>query len=582
MSFRLRLLVFISAAVATTVALVTWNASSSARRAFESVSAQHTASLVEQFRREFARRGEEVVRRVEGLAASDAVQRVAVEAGRDQPDYSPYVNEAAALAATHGLEFVELVAGDGTIISSAQWPARFGYRQELVLQPQDWKAQGAFLKREELPSEAALALVAVRAVTVRDRPVFIVAGLRLGPGFVASLVLPEGMRALLFPILDPSALVGAPAGEEAIASLVYEVRGTRQELTRTLALPGGEETFQAIPLFGRERTLLGVLLVGSSRRELSALLARLRWEGFTFAGLGVALGLVLSFWTAARVTRPLERLAAGARAVAAGKWETRVDIRSGDEIEQLANVFNSMTGKLVEQRDRLVQTERVAAWRELARRLAHELKNPLFPLQITVENLQRAREQAPEQFDEVFRESTATLLAELGNLKAIIGRFSDFAKMPPPEKQAVGINELVRDAARLFEPQLKAAQRPPIELEVAIDPHAGVIQADPDQLRRALRNLILNALDAMESGGRLTLRTRKMEGAVWLEVADTGQGLTPEECARLFTPYYTTRRHGTGLGLAIVQSVVSDHRGRIGVESQPGKGTTFRIELPEV
>jgi nitrogen fixation/metabolism regulation signal transduction histidine kinase len=244
-------------------------------------------------------------------------------------------------------------------------------------------------------------------------------------------------------------------------------------------------------------------------------------------------------------------------------------------------VFNAMTRQLIEQRDRLVQTERVAAWRELARRLAHELKNPLFPLQITVENLQRAREQAPDEFDEVFRESTATLLAELGNLKAIIGRFSDFAKMPPPEKQAVEVNELVREAARLFEPQLKAEGRPASHAEVDLDPKAGVIQADPEQLRRALRNLILNAVDAMESGGRLTLRTRKVGGAVRLEVSDTGQGLTPEECARLFTPYYTTRRHGTGLGLAIVQSVVSDHKGRISVDSEPGRGATFCIELPE-
>ena len=102
-----------------------------------------------------------------------------------------------------------------------------------------------------------------------------------------------------------------------------------------------------------------------------------------------------------------------------------------------------MTHELVEQRERLVQAERVAAWRELARRLAHELKNPLFPLQITVENMQRARDRYPEQFDEVFREGTATLLAELANLKQIIGRFSDFAKMPAPEMQPVDFNDLV-------------------------------------------------------------------------------------------------------------------------------------------
>jgi signal transduction histidine kinase len=253
-----------------------------------------------------------------------------------------------------------------------------------------------------------------------------------------------------------------------------------------------------------------------------------------------------------------------------------VESSSAGEIGQLARAFNRMTHELVAQRERLVQAERVAAWRELARRLAHELKNPLFPLQITVENMQRARERYPEQFDEVFREGAATLLAELAKLKQIIGRFSDFAKMPAPEMQPVGFNELVTESLKLFEPQFARAR---VRANVEIDPRLLPVQADPDQMTRVLRNLILNAIDAMPEGGTLTVRTMALEGGVRLEVSDTGQGLTPEECSRLFTPYYTTKTHGTGLGLAIVQSVVSDHQGRISVESAPGKGTTFRIEL---
>jgi signal transduction histidine kinase len=105
-------------------------------------------------------------------------------------------------------------------------------------------------------------------------------------------------------------------------------------------------------------------------------------------------------------------------------------------------------------------------------------------------------------------------------------------------------------------------------------------QADRVLLRRALENLVLNSLDAMPAGGTLTVRTSQHNGMVRLEITDTGAGLTPEECARLFTPYYTSKQHGTGLGLAIVQSVVSDHGGKISVESAPGAGATFRIELP--
>jgi nitrogen fixation/metabolism regulation signal transduction histidine kinase len=262
--------------------------------------------------------------------------------------------------------------------------------------------------------------------------------------------------------------------------------------------------------------------------------------------------------------------------VAAGEWGTTVEVASADEIGRLARAFNRMTHELVEQRQRLVQAERVAAWRELARRLAHELKNPLFPLQITVENMQRAREKYPEQFDEVFREGTSTLLAELSNLKQIIGRFSDFAKMPAPEMQPVDFNQLVSETLRLFEGQLAQAHVA-AKLDLARDLRP--VPADAEQMTRVLRNLILNAIDAMPQGGALTVRTSSLGAGIRLEVSDTGQGLTPEECERLFTPYYTTKTHGTGLGLAIVQSVVSDHKGHISVESEPGKGAKFQIDL---
>jgi nitrogen fixation/metabolism regulation signal transduction histidine kinase len=232
----------------------------------------------------------------------------------------------------------------------------------------------------------------------------------------------------------------------------------------------------------------------------------------------------------------------------------------------------------VDQKEQLVQAERVAAWRELARRLAHELKNPLFPLQITVENMQRARATCPDQFDEVFDESSRAILAELANLKNIISRFSDFARMPQPEIQTVDLNEIAREVLNLFQSQLDRPDHP-VRCETHLDSSAGTIRADPEQIGRVLQNLVLNALDAMPEGGRLQVRTRDDGDGIVLEVSDSGVGLTQEERERIFTPYYTTKQHGTGLGLAIVQSIISDHGGRIYVESQAGKGTTFRIRL---
>jgi nitrogen fixation/metabolism regulation signal transduction histidine kinase len=345
-----------------------------------------------------------------------------------------------------------------------------------------------------------------------------------------------------------------------------------------------DEVFHAIPLMGADAknhpTLLAILLIGNSRRTYVELKRHIRSAALLVGGGGIVLAILLSSWAAARVTRPVEQLAHAAREVAGGNWNARVEVAGTDELAQLAESFNRMTAELLGQKEQLVQSERVAAWRELARRLAHELKNPLFPLQLTVENLVRAREQSPEHFEEVFRESSRTLLAEISNLKGIVGRFSEFSKMPPPQLQTVQVNEVVRGVVQLFQAELEAPGRAPIACDLQLDESMGPIVADAELLHRAISNLVLNAIEAMPQGGRLTLRTRVEDGKVLIEVSDTGSGLTAEECERIFTPYYTSKKNGTGLGLAIVQSVVSDHGGRVRVQSAVGAGTTFVIELP--
>jgi two-component system, NtrC family, nitrogen regulation sensor histidine kinase NtrY len=564
-SFRTKVFLSITATVVLAVWIVAAVVSTLVSQSFERRDDQRTATAVAQLQREIGQRGAEVARRVEGVAKSEAVERLAVNFG----DTSQYFAEAQTLAAEQSLDFLELVGPDGAIVSSAEWPARFGYKEDWLTKSSDWNTQPAFLKKEDLSEGSALGLIAVRSVKAGDGMLYVAGGQRLDKEFLDSLPATDGVRLQIYRNFEPLENPG-PA-----AALVDDVRRESRELKRVT----DAASITAIPLEGRDKQLLAILLVENSRAELLSLKRYIQETAAAVGSAGVLLGLMLSFWTASRVTRPLRDLASSVREVAMGKWDTRADASSSDEVGQLARDFNGMTEQLVEQRDRMIQAERVAAWRELARRLAHELKNPLFPLQITIENLQRARCAAPDQFDEVFRESTSTLLAELGHLKTIVGRFSDFAKMPAPQLEPVDVNQVAREVIQLFGAQLRTPVQPAIEITLQLAPDIGEIPADPDQLRRALRNLVLNALDAMPQGGALTIRTARQESKVTIEVSDTGEGLTPEECDRLFTPYYTTKQHGTGLGLAIVQSVVSDHKGTITVHSEPGKGTTFRIEL---
>jgi signal transduction histidine kinase len=613
MNLRQKLLLLLSLTVAAAVAAVSWTVLVRIRQVFEQRDREETALFVSQFQREFQHRSAEVAAAVARLAASERVRSMAFELVQSG-DASPYLTEAQTLAQDAQLDFLEIVGPDGNVVSSAQWPARFGYPE-----PAATATQATFLKREDLPDgTTALGLFAVRTVRRSEsagEPVRLVGGKRLDQSFLADLPIMPGMQICLYSdagqnqaaslpaaapvpvpaLFDPTRLVGvsgAVASAAQYQSLIDAARQSGQPANGILYLTGRREdsvSATAIPLKNEAGSVLAVLIVTTSRAGMVEAQQHIRAIAYGVAAGGILLAIGFSLWIAARVSRPIEQLACAAEEVASGNWETRVPERGRDEVSVLARSFNHMTAQLVSQRERLVQTERVAAWRELARRLAHELKNPLFPLQLTVENLVRARDLPAAEFDEVFRESTQTLGMEIANLKTIIARFSDFSKMPRPELERIDARNAVERVRSLYEAAGAASgqgavadqRTAKIRFEVQLSDEPMPLEADPELLHRALSNLVLNAMDAMPEGGTLTLSAKTHGDKVEIRVADTGQGMTPEECERLFTPYYTTKEHGTGLGLAIVQSVVADHAGTIVVESRTGDGATFVITLPK-
>ncbi len=610
MNLRQKLLLLFSLTVAAAVAAVAWTVLLRIRHVFDLRDQEETTLFVSQFQREFQHRSSEVAGAVSRLASSERARTMAFGLAQSG-DAAPYLTEAQSMAQDAQLDFLEIVGPDGNVVSSAQWPARFGYPEPAASNA----SSTPFLKREDLPDNtSALGLFAVHSIS--GSAVRLIGGERLDQGFLADLPAAPGMQIGLYS--DPSSVLtnvnlntgaGAPApaafdparllgpnGALPAAihyqSLIDAARKLGQQVSGVVNPTANREdslSATAIPLKNEQGGVMAVLVVAISRAGMVEAQQHIRAIAYGVAAGGILLAIVLSLWIAARVSRPIEQLARAAEDVAGGNWDVRVPQRGRDEVSVLARSFNHMTEQLVSQRDRLIQSERVAAWRELARRLAHELKNPLFPLQLTVENLARARDLPPAEFDEVFKESTSTLTAEIANLKTIIGRFSDFSKMPRPELERIDAQDVVWRAALLHFPKLvrtkhEAVGEPQVDekirctVEASLDPMP--LDADPELLHRALSNLILNAMDAMPDGGKLTISAHPKGNSVELRVSDTGQGLTAEECERLFTPYYTTKQHGTGLGLAIVQSVVADHAGTITVESSKGSGATFIITLP--
>ncbi len=583
MTLRQKMLLMLALTVLGVVTAVGWTGSVRVRHVFEDLDRQQTETLVGQFQHEFNQRAADTAEALDRMAASDPVRRIAFDLANGG-DPAPYLTLAVPLAQEYRLDYLEVVAHDGSIVSSLQWTARFGYKEPAIAAA----GKPAFLKQEDMPDGSSqVGLFAARKVNGSDPPVYVVGGRQLDAGFLRDFPIPAGTQIYIYRNVsgpfDPHNFAGpaqasAPAAH--YSAQIDEARNYGHNAEGVVYLtPRSEDSMSvtAIPLKGANGDVLAVLVVANSRRSMVEVQQHIRDIAYGIAGLGIIFAVGASLWIAARISRPIEELARASQRVAGGDWETRVDIRSLDEVGALARSFNNMTRQLVEQRERLVQTERVAAWRELARRLAHELKNPLTPLQITVENMVRAKKLPKKQFDEVFRESAATLEAEIENLKVIVGRFSDFSKLPKPEAVPMDAREAVRRVVKLYGPALEEKH---IELGTSISSEPLPILGDSELLHRALSNLVLNGMDAMPEGGTLTISAARARDIVRIAVTDTGAGLTPEECERLFTPYYTTKQHGTGLGLAIVQSVVADHNGTIAVENVEGGGARFVIGLP--
>jgi len=337
-----------------------------------------------------------------------------------------------------------------------------------------------------------------------------------------------------------------------------------------------------VPLPGPDGSPVAWVEVGLSDAELQQ---NLREVTLLAAGLGGGALLVMilvGFIVSRRITGDLDALVSGAQAASRGDLDHEVPVRTRDEIGAVAHAFNLMMVDLKESKEQLGHAERVAAWQEIARRLAHEIKNPLTPIQMAVETMRRTHAKKHPSFDEVFEESTATVLEEAGRLKRIVSEFSEFARMPKPEKRPLDLNEVVASATVLYAGA--------IEIHKRLDDQLPELEADRDCLQQVLLNLLENARDAISNRdddstpGKIVVETHTTRGgrAVALVVEDNGPGFPPDMKEKLFTPYFTTKhaKGGTGLGLAIVYRIVTDHGGKISALDSALGGARFVLELP--
>jgi len=286
--------------------------------------------------------------------------------------------------------------------------------------------------------------------------------------------------------------------------------------------------------------------------------------------IAIFIGMVL----ARRISSPIERLAEATRRLSAGDLDYRIPYRSRDEFGHLVESFNRMTEDLRESRETIVRAEKDAAWREMAKQIAHEIKNPLTPMRLSAQHILRAYEDGHEDFEEIFSRGLETIIRQTESLRRIASEFSAFARLPARNMTAVDPAALAREVAGLY----AGTRDVEVREEIAATP---TVTADREELKRVLVNLASNAVQAMEkAGGKLTIGTSSDGATVLIEVSDTGVGIPPEDMAKLFEPNFSTKTGGTGLGLAISKAVVTNSGGSIEVSSSVGEGTTITVRLP--
>jgi signal transduction histidine kinase len=494
------------------------------------------------------------------------------------------------LASRHGLDHLELRNADGTVLAvrdplaaAIEGPRRpLGPDEVAVVNlpllalpppPADDDGAGrdegrtdggADAADEPRPADAPTrALIAERLVPLGGESFLLVGGRRFGDRFLLGVAGITG---------GPVALVSGAGGVTAAA-------GTP---------PGGADWPSSdVPLADgwSVRVATSPADVAAARRDLLGAAARI-------APLALLAALLLGLLLAEGISRPVRALAARAEAIAAERAAGPLTAAPAeDEVRGLTRSFDRMLDALTESETRRVGAERVAAWQEVARRVAHEVHNALSPIRLGVENLRRTRRKAPSEIDRALDEEGGAILEEVESLRRLAEEFSLFARLPAPSPSPCDLGEVVRQAAAL-----EAARAAGLGVTVTVEEGGGPhrIRGDADMLGRALRNVVANALDALEGASerRLLLRLRSLPaaaaggapGAGWeeIEVRDTGPGFAPGARDRAFEPYFTTRadRGGTGLGLAIVYRIVTDHGGSVRAETGARGGAAIVLRLP--
>lgn len=334
-----------------------------------------------------------------------------------------------------------------------------------------------------------------------------------------------------------------------------------------------------VPIYNYKRDVLAYLnlpyFVGNNelKSEIYSLIVAVVNAYLLFVLFAIGVAVIIS----RRITRPLFLIQDRLARIRIDKHNQKIGYRGNDEIGRLVKEYNRMVDEISESAEKLAKSEREMAWREMAKQIAHEIKNPLTPMKLSVQYLTKAWENQPDDFDNYLKRVSKTLIEQIDQLHSIANEFSNFAKMPQAKRSKVDIIEKLTNTAALFE-----KSEPNIRFTMDLDETKKYVFADPDQLVSVFNNVIKNAVQAIPNyrEGLIRISAEPLDAHIKITVSDNGKGISKEVMDKIFRPNFTTKSSGMGLGLAIVKNIVSNSGGEIWFDTTENIGTTFYIQFP--
>ncbi len=519
----------------------------------------------------YDRAGTGILTQVQSLTANDDLKRTLL-----LTDEIGIIDQSALIKSTVNhkellnLDYLVIVDPRGNVLAQGHDPTIFGISiaNDMVVSEALSGQQVHSLGVRDFKGESEMMMLAASPVWFKNRAIgAVVGGIIIDDSYLYDLKELSGAELIL--IRD-----GIIKGSTISGNLNQVPIDTSSNKISSVDLGGVPYKFGVFGLTDFSDKRIADLLIAINTYDLKTAFNRISLIFILFAAGGFVLALFIAWVFAYKISKPIMNLADMANQLATGNFDVDIQSTRKDEIGKLINSFNSMAADLKDYHQKLIDSERMAAFTQMAQKVAHEIKNPLTPIQVSIQDLKRSFDENDKDFPQIIEKSCDTVLEEVASLARIVKEFSEFARFPAPQLKREDLNEIMVSLASLYTAEIESNQ---LVLDFTVDKL--ISDVDRDQIKRAIHNILRNAFEAVSGSGKVELKTYRQDSFAVIQVIDNGPGFSAQAKRNLFSPYFTTKTDGSGLGLVIVKKIINEHDGEIEIEDDVNVGTIVRLKL---